>query len=88
MPLRTLVPMKTQLVRSARLALAGDSPRLLLDREGFAGQHGLVDKEVVGLQHDPIGRDQAARRKQHHIAWHDFARKAASAADRRAARWI
>ena len=49
-----------------------DSPRLLFHREGFAGKHGLVDKEVVCLQHDTIGWDQAARREQYHIAWHDL----------------
>ena len=49
-----------------------DSPRLLLHREGFAGEHGLVDKEVVGLQHDTVGWDQAARGEQHHIARHDL----------------
>ena len=87
-PLRTLVPMNTQLVRSARLAFGRDSARLLLHREGFAGEHGLVDKEVVGFEHNAIGRDQAARGEQHHIARHHLFGGQHLRLDHRAARWI
>ena len=65
-----------------------DRRRLLLHREGFAGQHGLVDKEVVGFQHDPIGRDQAAGGEQHHIARHDLFGGQHLRLAIRAARWI
>jgi hypothetical protein len=39
-------------------------PHFLFHREGFTGEHGLVDEEIVGLEHDPICRDQAACREQ------------------------
>ena len=41
--------------------ICGDNRWLLLYREGFAGQHCLVNKEVICFQHDTIGRDQTAR---------------------------
>ena len=48
--------------------LGRHNPRPLLHREGLAGEHGLVDEEVIRRQHDAIGRDQAAGGEQHHIA--------------------
>ena len=50
-PLRTLVPMKTQLVRSDRPAFSPAVPGYFFDREGLAGEHGLVDEEVLGFEH-------------------------------------
>jgi hypothetical protein len=32
-----------------------------LNKEGLAGQHGLVNKEIFFFQHNTIGWDQAAR---------------------------
>jgi len=49
-------------------------PRRLVDRESFAGQHCLADEEIPGLQHDAVGRDQAARAEQDDVPRHGFLR--------------
>ena len=50
----------------------GDRPGFLLHRKSLAGQNRLVDEEIIGLDHDPVGRDEAPRREQHDIPRHDL----------------
>ena len=40
----------------------------------LAGQHSLVDKEVIGLDDHAIAGNQAAGCEQHHVSGHDFRR--------------
>jgi len=47
-------------------------PGRLLHREGLTGEGRLVHEEVPGLQHDAVGGDQAAGRKEHDIPRHDL----------------
>ena len=57
--------------RKGRLRLY--DPRLLLDRKGLARHARFADQEVLRLDHEAIGRDQIACRKQDEIAGHDSA---------------
>ena len=43
-------------------------PRLFIDGEGFAGQRGFVDKQLVGRQQVTVGGDQIARPQLEHVA--------------------
>jgi len=47
----------------------------LFDRVGFAGQQCLRDKEVVGLQNPPVGRNQIAGAEFNAVAWNKILRR-------------
>ena len=47
--------------------------RPLLDRVGFAGQQGLVDKEITRLDETPVGRHEVPCGKKHDVSGHEFA---------------
>ena len=46
----------------------GHERRSFLHREGLAGEDRLIHEEVVRLKHHPVGRDEAPRGKQDHVA--------------------
>ena len=48
---------------------------VLLHRQGFAGEHGLADKQIAGLDQANIRRDHIAGRQLHDIAGHQFAHR-------------
>ena len=50
-----------------------DHPGPFLDREGLARHARFADEEVLRLDHEPVGRDQIARREQDEVAGHDRA---------------
>ena len=74
-PLRTLVPRKTQFNRSRKPAVRRDGAWPLFDRKALAGQDRFADEEVGRLENHAVGRNQAAGRQQHHVARHDLFRR-------------
>ena len=72
MPLRALVPRKTQFSRSRKPAVGGDGARSLFNGKALAGQDRFADEEVSGLENHAVGRNQAARGEQHDVARHDL----------------
>ena len=56
-----------------RTALGGGAgPRALLDALALAGECGLVDEEVLGLDHARVGRDEVAGGQAHDVADHEL----------------
>ena len=72
MPLRALVPRKTQFRRSRKPAVSGDGARSLFNGKALAGQDRFADEEVSGLENHAVRRHQAARGQQHDVARHDL----------------
>ncbi len=48
---------------------------VLLDRQGFASQHGLADEQVAGFDQADVRRDHVASAELHDIAGHQFAHR-------------
>ena len=69
-PLTTVLPWKQALGKSRRSA-AASAGRALFQGHGFAGQGGLADEEVLGLQHAGVGRDDVAGGQDDDVAGND-----------------
>ena len=52
-------------------ASIGLNARARFDRDGFAGEHGLVEQDFAGIELQ-IGRDNAAKRELHDVARHQI----------------
>ena len=74
-PLRTLVPRKTQFSRSRKPGCRCDGSRSLFNGKALAGQDRFADEEIRRLENDAVRGNQAAGRQQDHIAWHDLLRR-------------
>ena len=72
-PLRTEVPMDTQLLRSATEAVSAAHAGRLLDRIGFPGEHRLRNEEVFRLDQHAVGGDEVAGRENDHVTRHHVA---------------
>ena len=79
-----------QVERAVRALRAG--VRELLRRHGLAGQRGLVDEQVLGLEQPQVGRDHVAGGQPHDVAGHQRLERnlrevAVAVGPRAAARW-
>ena len=65
-------PQKHGIAGREDLGLSGQFTGSLFHRKRLAGQQGLVDEEVLGLQHPAITGNQVAGGKERHIPGHHF----------------